>query len=653
MTRALLIVAMCLAAVAAAAADGAPPHHDAEITYRAGGRNLQIIDRILIDRGGRIALRVAPWLTISSIKLGGKPISLQDSLQGSGIDLPTDGPHQIDIAMQGIVPALDAKIHGDIHGAVASDAGLYLPGGSGWLADTGDDAMTYRLTVTTKAPYRAIATGWLEGETATSDGHEVTISAKRPMEPPSLFAGPYRVTERRAGNVRLRTYFHADGAALANTYLDQAARFISDYQRDIGVYPYGDFHIVSAPLPVGLGFPSLTYVGRRVLHLPFMRGRSLAHEVLHSWWGNAVGVDYASGNWAEGLTTYMADHALAGDGGAEMRLGWLRDFAALPENRNTSVRTFVTKTHRATQVIGYGKVAMIFHMLRAEVGDVAFRRAIAAFYKSHTFGTAGWRDIEAAFTKASERDLGWFFAQWLDRPGAPRLELLTAGFKEGRVRFRLRQTTPVYTIKVPVVIDTADGARRFAVTMTETEQEFSLELDAAPSRLRIDPGFEVFRRLLPSESPPILRDVALAANPVAAVVGGDTPFRAAAAELMQRLTDAAPQLLPAGSLPGDGAPALLIGVDTDMRRLAKQLGLRPPPRRKGTACAWADRLPSGQPVYAVAARDTNALKALFRGLPHYGRRSYVVFKGSRAIGKGMWPIKINPLERKWSIHESN
>ena len=101
-------------------------------------------------------------------------------------------------------------------------------------------------------------------------------------------------------------------------------------------------------MPVGLGFPNLTYVGRRVLALPFLRGRSLAHEVLHNWWGNGVAIDYDGGNWAEGLTTFMADYALAEDRGKDaarhLRLGWLRDFAALPQDRDIHVTKFLGLT---------------------------------------------------------------------------------------------------------------------------------------------------------------------------------------------------------------------------------------------------------------------------------------------------------------------
>jgi aminopeptidase N len=77
----------------------------------------------------------------------------------------------------------------------------------------------------------------------------------------------------------------------------------------IGAYPFSGFSVVASPLPTGFGMPTLTYLGAEVLKLPFIRATSLGHEILHNWWGNGVLVDYASGNWAEGLTTFMADYA--------------------------------------------------------------------------------------------------------------------------------------------------------------------------------------------------------------------------------------------------------------------------------------------------------------------------------------------------------
>ncbi len=236
-------------------------------------------------------------------------------------------------------------------------------------------------------PQRVVSSGRLVSEETQDGRYTAMVTNYHPAEEPSVFAGPYVVREQWHDGVRLRTYFHDELKELADAYLERSAAYLDRFSEQIGDYPFADFFVISSPLPVGLGFPNLTYVGRRVLHMPFMRGRSLAHEILHNWWGNGVHVDYASGNWSEGLTTYMADYALAAEHGADaardVRLDWLRDFAALPANRDFPVAAFTAKTHDADQVVGYNKVAFIFHMLEREIGAPAFADGIRAFWKNH------------------------------------------------------------------------------------------------------------------------------------------------------------------------------------------------------------------------------------------------------------------------------
>jgi aminopeptidase N len=294
------------------------------------------------------------------------------------------------------------------------------------------------------------------------------------------------------------------------------------FAEQIGPYPFADFQIVSAPLPVGLGFPGLTYIDRRILPLPFVKDRSLAHEVLHNWWGNGVMADDATGNWSEGLTTYMADHAMAAarDAGeaAEMRLGWLRDYAALPRERDMPVVQFRSKSHDASQVVGYGKVALIFQMLRDEIGDAAFAEALQRFWQMHQFQSAGWPDLQSAFETAAQRDLAWFFDQWTKRMGAPSLELVSAaagnGAGAGRgsgasLSLTLRQSAPTYRLEVPVTIVTTNGTVHSRVRLDGQTETTQIDLDAMPISLRVDAENTLFRRLLPGEAPPIMRDVAL------------------------------------------------------------------------------------------------------------------------------------------------
>ena len=105
---------------------------------------------------------------------------------------------------------------------------------------------------------------------------------------------------------------------------------------------------------MGLGYPGVAYIARQILHSRYMQGRSLAHEVLHNWWGNGVYVSYETGNWAEGLTTFLADYVLAEDESREtarrMRLQWVRNFSALPTSLDFPATQFRSKGHDATQV---------------------------------------------------------------------------------------------------------------------------------------------------------------------------------------------------------------------------------------------------------------------------------------------------------------
>ena len=405
---------------------------------------------------------------------------------------------------------------------------------------------------------------------------------------------------------------------------------------------------------MGLGFPNLTYIGRMVLPLPFMRGRSLAHEVLHNWWGNGVAIDYAAGNWAEGLTTYMADYALAVEEGTgqalEMRLGWLRNYAALPADRDVPVTAFTSKRHDAGQVVGYDKVAFIFHMLRDELGKAAFTEGLRLFWQRQRFRVAGWSDLRQAFEEAAGQDLAWFFDQWLGRVGAPRLNLGDVRLREQdgafRVTLTIRQDAPAYRLAIPIAIDTDAGRERRRIVLDALETTATLELNARPSAVHIDPGHDLFRRLLAGEAPPILRDVTLAADALTVIAADEGAADKAARRLAERLLDTSVRLASDDPAALARAPLLIVGIAAQVEDFLATAGLGGVPDSlagRGTARVWTVRRGNGGPLLVVAADDVQALEALLRPLPHYGGKSYLVFDGRRAVATGIWPVAQSPL----------
>ena len=652
----VVFAAWALAATGSAAA-GQDPHLEVRLRLEAASRALTAEATVHVVGGGETAFTLAPRFSVTALRIDGRTVFsdvVSDAREDTRVvDLGPYATHRIRVSYTGTLAPLPGDGRApDRDEPVAGPAGSYLPAASGWYPRFGHGLFTYRVALEVPAAERAVVPGRLVAESVSPAAYRAVFVSEAPSRDIPLLAGPYTIEERKEGGVRLRTYFHPDIAALAGDYLDSAADDVERYRRRIGAYPFSAFSVVSAPLPVGLGFPGLAYIGSRVLRLPFIRHTSLRHEVLHSWWGNGVYVDHGTGNWAEGLTTFMADYAAAEERGTaaarEMRLGWLRDYAALPAARDRPAVTFVTKVHDAAQVIGYNKVAFFFHMLRARIGAADFDDGVRRLWRRFRFRTAAWSDLARAFEDASGRDLGAFFDQWLRRAGAPELRLEDAGAQTDgarhRVSFTLAQASPPYALEVPIRITTAAGVQRVTVRLDVMRSWYRLAAEARPLALAVDPDFEVFRRLDAAETPPILRDVTLDGEAATLVLAGDERTRTAARVLAARLLDRPPRF--AAPAPANLPDSLLvIGAEDRVGTFLAEAGLPPVPpglAGRGTARIWAGRH-RGRRLLVVTADNGAAIEALHRPLPHYGRQGYLIFEGSKALLHGAWPAGAGPL----------
>ncbi|TAH45258.1 MAG: M1 family peptidase [Betaproteobacteria bacterium] len=605
-----------------------------------------------------------PALAISSASSAGKPVRItaagrSDGLQRWHAVLAHGAP--LRIAYGGILPPLAAGLdHRDVLRALppmSAPAGSFLPAGSGWYPQPAE-RFAYRVRLSVPAGQRALVPGRLTGETQPTDEngrYRASFEFHHPADGIDLMAGPWQVQERvvprtDGETIRLRTYLPADldaTAGLAEAYLADSARYIERYSRLIGAYPFTEFSVVASALPTGFGMPTLTYLGAEVLRLPFIRATSLGHEVLHNWWGNGVFVDDAQGNWSEGLTTFMADYAYKEDESAaaarEMRLGWLRDFAALPPDGQPTLNAFRSRTHGTEAAIGYGKAAMLFVMLRDALGANTFDRGIALLWQARRFRPANWRHVQDAFEQASGRSLQDFFTQWLTRAGAPQVRIARAavgGATRTHLTLDLEQTLPAYALRLPVEVVHADRSETHWVDVAAARTRVELDLSAPPLGVRLDPELRVWRRLDADQLPAILRQWIVAPAPRLVVPSDDAALRAAAVELAQRLFDHGASPVNMDDAGNGTAPTLVVGRPPEVDAALARLGAAPRPAEvavRGSAQAWTVSARTGPPLAAISADSADALRALMRSLPHYGAQSWLVFDGRRVIARGVWP----------------
>ncbi|MCG6892645.1 MAG: M1 family peptidase [Desulfobacteraceae bacterium] len=548
-----------------------------------------------------------------------------------------------------------------------SPLGTFLLAGSGWYPEIVGTEAAYRVRVEAPAGILAVTAGKSRGH-FTRDGKTVSVwEVRRPLRGLSLSAGPYILQEIPVGEVTAAAYFFSENRALAEGYLDAVQRYLRMYSERFGPYPFEKFAVVENFFPTGYGFPSYTLLGSRVLRLPFIKDTSLGHEVAHCWWGNGVLVDPSDGNWSEGLTTYVADYLykelVSEKAASDYRRQILRDYASLvgPEE-DFALDRFRSRTDPVTRVVGYGKAAMVFHMLRKSIGEEAFWGALRDLFAERLFRPTGWDDLRRAFEARYGRSLETFFAQWVRRPGAARLLPPEAGLARSGDRWRisgaLRQAPPTYhalTVEVSVL---AGGAwRTHPVALTGESTAFSLEESVRPERISLDPHYHLFRKLYPKEIPPSVNAIR-GASPAWVVLtadGGKTA-RKTAQMLVQALGLQDARIVSENRLPAEAETLLIVGTP----RMSKWLtGLPAGLRLDGDGfhlngerffqkedALFAVFRPGDDPdaVRAVFAYGSpEGAEAAVRKIPHYGRYSYLAFTDGRNRVKGVWPVTESPL----------
>jgi hypothetical protein len=148
---------------------------------------------------------------------------------------------------------------------------------------------------------------------------------------------------------------------------------------------------------------------------------------------------------------------------------------------------------------------MIFHMVRREIGDEAFWRALRAVATDFAGKRAGWEDFETAFEEASGKDLTAFFAAWLDRKGGPVLALENAEISEfcGAIGEIVQRGEP-WPVTVDVVLRRGEEVVKRQTVRCEGERtRFDLG-NVKPNSgltLDLDPDWHLFR-LYPAEAIP-------------------------------------------------------------------------------------------------------------------------------------------------------
>ena len=230
----------------------------------------------------------------------------------------------------------------------------------------------------------------------------------------------------------------------------------------------------------------------------------IAHETAHQWFGDAVTEREWSHVWlSEGFATYFQQlwiERFGGDSAFRADLRRTREqIVKAPEVASRPViDTTQTNLMALLNTNSYQKGGWTLHMLRTLVGDSAFFRGLRSYYLANRHSTALTDDLRRAVEASSGRPLGWFFDQWLRRPGFA--EVTTSwryDASQRRVMATIAQGTRFgpYRFPLTVAITDATGKEKRATIAVPASASSTLivplELDAAPRGVTFDPDVRV------------------------------------------------------------------------------------------------------------------------------------------------------------------
>jgi len=612
--------------------------------------------------------------------------TLYDASVGAEIDLEQDGYNEFDVQTLLGTNTADAyvlhysgklfepvdevsfsreNVGGEIEATVGEE-GVYLSARSRWLPIIPGAMATHHLTVDTPADFEPITQGVRVSQRELGSRLITVWHAEHPSDGLNLVAGRYHISEDLAGETAIYTYLLDEDQKLSDLYLERTKVYLAMYEEMLGPYPYGKFATVENWFPTGYGMPSYTLLGGVVMRLPFIPYTSFGHEICHNWWGNSIFVG-EGGNWCEGLTSYCADYSYklqeSSEAAREYRRNLLKDYAAYVKDsaRDFPLVEFESRHSGATRAVGYGKSMMVFHMLERLIGREPFLVALRQIYADHQFQQVGWDHFFTAFTSSSGQDLTRFQEQWLTRTGAVFIQLERAEREGDTIQVKLRQGMPAYDIQVPVVVTTPDGELEQIVQLRKHIDTFQLEAPGA-TEVRIDPDYQLFRKLHPEEIEPTLNQVLAEEVPLFILPAGNEAEVAAARQFAVEYTGIeSPTVFENGQPPVDirpGTATSFILINPPTAELTPRLqpavnvvgdlifidGARYNLNEYDLVLTATNPHDPTVTDMVVICRNPVRLPSLASRVGHYGKYSWLLFPAGqgRAI-RGNWLPAGNPL----------
>jgi len=503
-------------------------HYDVSATLDAIGQSLSAtakIDLTATEASSNVRVELHPNLVVKEVKgPEGKPLTFERDNQNPlfvNVQLltpvATNGHVTLSFSYAGLLFNEENSPVPGVRAASITKDGAYLLLPARWFPLTNYPSNRYTATFRLNVPGtfavagsgKAAAPTPMAGKNAVEGGRLLyTFECNRTAQHGTFVAGNLQLNPKQAEGISVAVYAPHNQSANAQEFAADVARAAVTFSDLFGPIPDPSFTLIQLPEGTLSEFaaPGVLLLSQHMWD-PKASDRAIAHLVASQWWGVQVAPATPNDVWiSDGLARYSETLYAEQTTGKEAGLRAVDEFAvgalmyedAAPVGQAGRLAPYSPDYRSVVE----NKGAMLFHMLRAMMGDVAFKSALHDFYFQFAEKSSHIEDFEnladrrvQASAKANQDppNLRSFFAQWLNSTGIPEftLEYVVYRTPKGfRVVGKIKQPLDTFHMPVDLRIDTEGNPETKTIDVSGLESQFSIDVFGRPKPLgiKVDPN---------------------------------------------------------------------------------------------------------------------------------------------------------------------
>ncbi|MEM1312226.1 MAG: M1 family aminopeptidase [Patescibacteria group bacterium] len=236
----------------------------------------------------------------------------------------------------------------------------------------------------------------------------------------------------------------------------------------------------------------------------------VAHELSHQWFGDYIVIKHWSHLWIkEGAATFSeylwTRHEKGEDEFNYYKLLETREY--LDEDSSAYRRPIVTNLFRDAEDLydrhSYSKGGLVYNMIRAELGDTMFAKALKYFLENYKHRNVDTNIFLSAIAESTGKNLSRLFDQYVFRGGHPEFKVTLSWDNQSKLaklniiqkqaKGDKEQASQLFNLKIPTEFRFVDESSKNLksvksdILVTEKEQNYFFKFNSKPDFVSFDP----------------------------------------------------------------------------------------------------------------------------------------------------------------------